>query len=62
MKEDLKKHTLNLREGDWDYLESVYSASGRSVSTVIRTIISAYVDRLKSTESETADIKVEVEL
>lgn len=51
MKKDLQKHTLNLRPGDWDYIESVYIPQGVATSVIIRTIVSNYVDSLKAKET-----------
>jgi len=51
MKADLQKHTLNLRQGDWAYLESVYKPNGVDTSIVIRTIVSKQVDKLKALET-----------
>lgn len=45
--EDIQKHTLNLRAGDWDFLESVYRARGISTSQVIRMLVSNFVDKTK---------------
>jgi len=50
MKADLHKHTLNLREGDWAYLESLYKPNGLDTSVVIRTLISTHVDEMKAKE------------
>lgn len=50
MKADLKKHTLHLRDGDWDYIESIFKPNGISTSTVVRTLVSNYVDRKKHEE------------
>ena len=61
MKADLQKHTLNLRLGDWAYLESVYKVNGLDTSVVIRTIVSKHVDDLRAKE-EVPKIDVEVEL
>lgn len=41
--EDLTKHTLHLREGDWDRLRSIFPEIPTSL--VIRRIISNFVDR-----------------
>ena len=49
-KTKLKKHTLLLRAGDWDYLEDVYGRQLTPVSAVIRTLVSNYVDGLKKLE------------
>jgi hypothetical protein len=45
-KVDLKKHTLNLREGDYARINDVFAKDGISASFVIRRIISRYVDGL----------------
>lgn len=45
MNPNIKKHTLNLRSGDWDFLEQVYAHQGIATSVVVRTIISDFVDR-----------------
>ena len=61
MKADLQKHTLNLRLGDWAYLESVYKINGLDTSVVIRTLISKHVDELRSKE-EVPKLDMEFEL
>jgi len=45
MKADTQKHTLHLREGDWDYIESLFKPNGIATSVVIRTLVSRYVDQ-----------------
>ena len=50
--ENLKKHTLHLRTGDWDYLESVYKRDGIPTSLVIRKIISNVVDKMRELEKD----------
>ena len=57
----LQKHTLNLRAGDWDYLDSVFASQGISTSTVIRRLVSQTVDHLRTHESS-ADITLGVNL
>lgn len=57
----LKKHVLNLREGDWDYITSMYANRGIPTSVVIRTLVSKFVDERRATEPET-DVQVEVKL
>lgn len=47
---DLQKHTLNLRRGDIDYLDSVYRSRGVPVSMIIRDLISGHVDKLRANE------------
>lgn len=51
MKADIQKHTLNLRSGDWDYIESMYKPNGISTSVVVRTMISNFVDKKRDQES-----------
>ena len=48
---DLQKHTLNLRRGDVDFLEHVYLPKGLPVSVIVRSLVSAHVDRLRAQES-----------
>jgi hypothetical protein len=52
MKADLKKHTLHLRDGDWDFLESAFKPNGIPTSVAVRTIISNYVDKKRKEEQE----------
>lgn len=47
---DLQKHTLNLRRGDWDYIEALCKPQGLATSEVIRILISNFVDRKRSGE------------
>lgn len=47
----LQKHTLNLRAGDWDYLETVFAPQGIQTSSVIRRIVAQTVDHLRAQES-----------
>ena len=61
MKADLQKHTLNLRLGDWAYLESVYKINGLDTSVVIRTLISKHVDGLREKE-EVPKLNMEFQL
>lgn len=44
-REDLHKHTLYFRTGDWEKLESAYP--GISTSIVVRNIISNFVDKIE---------------
>lgn len=52
MKGNLHKHTLNLRKGDMDYLESMYKPKGIASSFVVRTLVSQYVDRMREAEQQ----------
>lgn len=47
----LMKHTLNLREGDFAYLDSVYGASGTPTSHVIRALVARHVETLREKEN-----------
>lgn len=62
MKTKLHKKTLNLRRGDWEALDNVYSAKGLSVSTVIRYVVSQHVDRLKVDQMEAEELMKEINL
>lgn len=53
MKADIHKHTLNLRMGDWDYLESLFKPNGIATSVAVRTIVSNYVDKKRLEEQRT---------
>lgn len=58
MPDELKKHTLNLRAGDWDYLESVLSPNGISTSMFLRKQVSAIVDSWRSNQTPLPEITV----
>jgi hypothetical protein len=58
---DLQKHTLNLRAGDWDAISARYARTGNSTSTVIRELVSAFVDSITA-DDKSENIKVEIEL
>lgn len=49
-KAELHKHTLNLRAGDYTYLDQVFGPSGVPAAVVIRQLISNHVDYLRSQE------------
>ncbi len=57
---DLKKHTLNLREGDFDRMALLFPKLGGSVA--IRTLVSNYVDKAEAAiptpKTEVKDIKL----
>lgn len=56
----LQKKTLNLRKGDWDYIEEQYSARGVQVSTVVRYLVSLHVDALKVGEMDLDELMAEI--
>jgi hypothetical protein len=64
MKASLQKHTLHLREGDWDYLESMFKPNGISTSVAIRTMVSNFVDRKRVEErsavADNNDLTIEI--
>lgn len=51
-REDLQKKTLNLRQGDWSYLDSIYESQGIPTSYIVRNLVSQFVDGIKSKERE----------
>jgi len=63
--EDLQKHTLNLRRGDYQTLIDAYEGRPINASYVIQTIVSAFVDKLKkkiSDEQPKLEIEIDKEL
>lgn len=59
----LQKHTLNLRAGDWEELDRHYTKRGIPTSSVIRQVISRFVDAIRSadtSEEELSKIKGEL--
>lgn len=52
MKADLQKHTLHLRRGDWDFLESMFKPNGVPTSVAVRTLISNFVDKKRKEEQD----------
>lgn len=55
MKADLEKKTLNIRTGDWDYIESIAKPQGFATSEVVRLLISNFVDQKRKTEKTSND-------
>lgn len=58
---NIQKHTLNLRAGDWDYIESIARPSGIATSSVVRALVSDFVDKRRAretTETPTLDAKL----
>lgn len=53
--EPLHKKTLNLRAGDWEYLESVYGLRGVPTSILVRRLVSRHVDDLRKRETPVPD-------
>lgn len=60
-KPTLRKHTLNLREGDWDFLAARFGPKGIHTSDVVRSIVSRFVDAMQ-TQGEKENIEVELDL
>jgi hypothetical protein len=48
---DLHKHTLHLRKGDWDFIESICRPNGIPTSVTIRVLVSNFVDEQKAKEN-----------
>jgi len=64
-KDDLQKHTLHLRRGDWDYIESIFRPNGIATSLVVRTLVSRFVDTKKieaRRENSTVGSALDIEL
>jgi hypothetical protein len=59
---DLQKHTLNLRTGDFAYIESIFRPKGVPTSLAIRTIIANFVDERRAQESKPDPINLKMEL
>lgn len=59
MDDDLEKKTLNLRRGDWDFIESICRPRGIPTSVGVRTILSNYVDAHR-TETAVSDLEVKL--
>jgi hypothetical protein len=57
--DDLEKKTLNLRRGDWDFLESIFRPNGIPTSLAVRSIISNYVDQHR-TETKLPDLETDL--
>ena len=51
--DDLQKHTLNLRRGDFAYIEDMFRPRGIPASLVIRTLVSNWVDAKRAQEEPT---------
>jgi len=45
---ETKKHTLFLRDGDFEFLATVFEHKNLKASYVIRQLVSRYVDSLKA--------------
>lgn len=59
MDPDLEKKTLNLRRGDWDFIESICRPRGIPTSVGVRTILSNYVDAHRR-ETQVTDVEVDL--
>lgn len=57
---DLEKKTLNLRRGDWDFIESICRPRGIPTSVGVRTIISQYVDARRPTNQPNLDVEADL--
>ena len=53
--ESLKKHTLHLRDGDFDYIQSIYHRHAIGASLVIRTLVANFVDSKRAQEDESGE-------
>ena len=60
MATQFSKHTLNLRPGDVEFLQTMAEGSAVTASVVIRLVIARYVDNLKArVESEGGAVSLE---
>jgi len=60
---DMKKHTLFLRDGDFDALQEHYNTSGFRASEIIRILVSNHVDQIQnSDEKNPPRVNVEIEI
>jgi len=55
--EELQKHTLNLRKGDFELIGDFFPDLG--ASRIIRTVVSRYVDELEG-DSTQANVEVKI--
>ncbi len=51
-KENLHKHTLNLREGDYERIQDAFAERNLGAAVVIRHIVSKFVDQITSNASD----------
>lgn len=51
MEQQKTKHTLFLREGDWDAITAIYAPRQISTSHVVRSLVSTFVDRLQDSKA-----------
>ena len=61
-KSNLKKKTLNFREGDWEELDKHYKPRGLQVSTIIRYLVSSHVDKLRLGEADMEELMEDVSI
>lgn len=57
---DLEKKTLNLRRGDWDFIESICRPRGIPTSVGVRTIISNYVEANRPQNQPIVDLETDL--
>lgn len=61
--DNIEKKTLNFRAGDWDYITSVFGPQGVFTSTVVRSLVSKWVDEhAKGVKQDQAAKNPEVDL
>jgi len=59
---NLQKHTLHLRRGDFDYIDSVFRGKNIPASVAIRRIVSKFVDTIRADASEEELLKIKGDL
>lgn len=57
-KSDTHKHTLNLRDGDFAKLQSLFPEHG--AGPIIRAVVSRFIDRLESGRRTPEELDLEV--
>ena len=62
IKAEIQKKTLNLRSGDWDYIESIAKPEGLPTSEVIRMLVSNFVDMKRRSENPPDFSDIELDL
>jgi hypothetical protein len=50
-RDDLQKHTMHLRAGDFEYIGKLYNPRGVSTANAIRKLIANYVDQFRAQET-----------
>lgn len=61
-KKNIEKHTLNLREGDYGFLQEYYATEGATAASIIRMLTAQHVDKLRTAQTKgLQEAKINVE-